>query len=260
MNAVVRAVIEIVDVLVVTKGVDVGVVLVLVVGGVDVTVVVGVAVLAWIAEAVAVEGRRVDGGIVADPPPASGSSIWKLTSDVGVGDVAVLVVAVVDERVVNGIVVGVAVVVVVDAVVVAFVVVVVLFVDAVVVGAVVRVVGVVDVLAVSGVVVVGVVALVVDVLVVPGEVVVSDFRMGACSLSWSSWARDLGVSELGAKNHVNSDTRKTEVLRSRSALRGRDPHVSQMFMIFGRSGTLGKRQLRDRMQESLQVIACRNRS
>ena len=104
MNVVVRVVIDIVDVFVVTKVVVVGVVLVLVVGGVDVT-------------AVVVEGRRVDVGIVVDPPPDSGSSIWKLTSDVGVGDVAVLVVAVVDERVVNGIVVGVAVVLVVDVVV-----------------------------------------------------------------------------------------------------------------------------------------------
>ena len=67
MNVVVRAVIDIVDVLVVTKVVDVGVVLVLVAGGVDVT-------------AVVVEGRRVDVGIIVDPPPASRSSIWKLTS------------------------------------------------------------------------------------------------------------------------------------------------------------------------------------
>ena len=96
MHVVVRAVIDIVDVFVVTKVVVVGVVLVLVAGGVDVT-------------AVVVEGRRVDVGIVVDPPPDSGSSIWKMTSDVGVGDVAVLVV--------NGIVVGVAVVLVVDVVV-----------------------------------------------------------------------------------------------------------------------------------------------
>ena len=117
MDVVVRVVVDIVDVLVVTKFVVAGVVLVLVVGGVDVTAVVGVTLLAWIAESVVGEARRVDVGIVVDPPPASGSSIWKLTSDVGVGDVAVLVVAVVDERVVNGIVVGVAVVLVVDVVV-----------------------------------------------------------------------------------------------------------------------------------------------
>ena len=99
MHVVVRAVIDIVDVLVVPKVVVVVVVLVLVlgVGVVDVTAVVG-------------EGRRVDVGVVVEPPPDFGASIWKLTSDVGVGDVAVLVVAVVDERVVNGIVAGVAVV------------------------------------------------------------------------------------------------------------------------------------------------------
>ena len=187
MHVVVRAVIDIVDVLVVPKVVVVVVVLVLGVGVVDVTAVVG-------------EGRRVDVGVVVEPPPDFGASIWKLTSDVGVGDVAVLVVAVVDVLVVNGIVVGVAVVFVVDVVGVAVVVVVVLLVDAVVVGAVVRGGGVVDVLAFSGVVVVVVVALV----VVPiservwlirtgGRHVVeplSDLRalVGACSLAWSSWA------------------------------------------------------------------------
>ena len=93
MHVVVRAVIDIVDVLVVPKVVVVVVVLVLGVGVVDVTAVVG-------------EGRRVDVGVVVEPPPDFGASIWKLTSDVGVGDVAVLVVAVVDVLAVNGVVVA----------------------------------------------------------------------------------------------------------------------------------------------------------
>ena len=112
MHVVVRAVIDIVDVLVVPKVVVVVVVLVLGVGVVDVTAVVG-------------EGRRVDVGVVVDPPSDFGSSIWKPTSDVGVGEIAELVVAVVDVLVVNGVGVSVAVVLVVDGVVVAVVIVVV---------------------------------------------------------------------------------------------------------------------------------------